>query len=88
MRRFGLNGSDGQHRRRSFSVDPVKPCAALFVSPVSNSETRIGGCSVGARDMPTPTPTWTGPPSHSHGAIGRPGRTFIAAEHPSQLSCG
>ena len=33
MRRCGLNGSDAQHCEDRSGVDPVKRCAATFVSP-------------------------------------------------------
>jgi hypothetical protein len=73
-------------------------CAALFVSTVSpDSETRIGAAvwapDVGRpRETLTPTPTWIGPPSHSHGAAAsgapaRPGWNGVVANPGAEGEC-
>src|SRR5260221_5697540 len=73
MRRCRLNGSDGQHCEDRSGVDPVKRCAAFFVSPVSpDPETRIGTAAralgvdrpcTGVMLTPTPIPNRTHAPS-------------------------
>jgi hypothetical protein len=65
MGRCGLNGSDGQQGEDRSGVDPVKRCAAFFVSPMSpDSETAALQCGRPVSTVPpfTRPDTWTRPP--------------------------
>src|SRR6266536_4629076 len=74
MGRCRLNGSDGQHRRRSFQAS-IPKALRRFIRFTRVKTLKPGSAAalwapdVGPpRETLTPTPTWTGPPSHSHGA--------------------
>ena len=98
MGRYGLNGSDAQHCEDRSGVIPKALRRFVRFTLAPDFEIRIGTAvwapDVGPpRETLTPTPTWTGTPSPSHGAVRQtrvPGRarTFIAAEDPSQLRWG
>src|SRR6266487_1560184 len=90
--------------RRSFRRRSLKRCAALFVSPVSpDFEIRIGtavwvpgtcrpppllGQAPGTTIAPSFARIGSRPHLHRCRTASGRARTFIAAEHLSQLSCG
>src|SRR5262245_23106098 len=101
MRRCRLNGSDGQHCRseeRRVGREGLCRCLRFTVSQDSENEALpcgrpVSTCHVSpARIKLTATPTWTGPGTtiapYLHCNRNADARTFIDAEHPSQLSRG